>query len=229
MAAADTRLLGLAFVGCFTTPERKARGTGIDICRIDPASGTWRLAGHFGGLVNPSFLVSDPARRILYAVHGDCDYATALAVDPETGSLRLLGRAATGGRNGVHQALDPSARFLVVANYASGSVAVLPVRPDGSLADFTQILELPGPTGPHRSEQASSHPHHTVFDPSGRFLLVPDKGLDRVFVLRFDPERGRLSLPASGPAIMRPGRNAPAARAQRSDDRYITMRDSCRL
>ena len=45
---------------------------------------------------------------------------------------------------------------------------MLPVRPDGALGDFTQLLDLPGPVGPHRTEQACAHPHHIVFDPSGR-------------------------------------------------------------
>ncbi|MEI9983723.1 MAG: lactonase family protein [Aliidongia sp.] len=190
-----------AFVGCFTTPERKARGTGIDICRIDPVSGAWRLAGHHGGLTNPSFLITDPARHILYAVHGDLDYASAFAIDPATGALTPLGQAATGGRNGVHPAIDPTGRFMIAANYASGTVAVLPIRPDGTLGDFTQLLDLPGAVGPHRTEQACAHPHHIVFDPSGRFVLVPDKGLDKVFVLRF--EGGELAL--AGHAVMRPG------------------------
>jgi 6-phosphogluconolactonase (cycloisomerase 2 family) len=186
----------LAFVGSFTTAQRKARGMGIDVYRVDPESGTWQPTDHVPDLVNPSFLITDPARNVLYFVHGDSDHATALSIDASSGTLRLLGKAATGGMNGVHQALDPSRRFLIVANYASGSLSVLPVRPDGSLADFTQVLDLPGQTGPHRTEQTCAHPHHTVFAPSGCFLLVPDKGLDRVFVVTFDSERGRLSITA---------------------------------
>jgi 6-phosphogluconolactonase len=190
-----------AYVGCFTTEQRKARGTGIDICRIDPVSGGWLLAGHHGGLTNPSFLITDAGKRFLYSVHGDSDYASAFAIDGETGALTLLGQAATGGRNGVHQAIDPTGRFMVVANYGSGTMAVLPVREDGTLGDFTQLLELPGRIGPHRTEQAIAHPHHVVFDPSGRFVIVPDKGLDKVFVLRFAD--GALSLHSE--AVMRPG------------------------
>lgn len=201
--ATATRVL--AFVGSFTTARRKARGTGIHVYRIDPQQGGWELTDHVGDLVNPSFLMTDAARRILYAVHGDCDYVTAFSIDPLAGTLRLLGQARTGGMNGVHLSLDPTGRFLIVANYASGSLGVLPVRPDGSLANFTQQLELPGPNGPHRTEQTGSHPHQIVFDPSGRFVLVPDKGLDRVFVLGFDPEQGRLALPAAAPAVLGPG------------------------
>jgi len=190
-----------AYVGCFTTAQRKARGTGIDICRIDPVSGAWLLAGHHGGLTNPSFLITDAGARFLYSVHGDLDYASAFAIDPASGALTPLGQAATGGRNGVHPAIDPSGRFMVVANYGSGTVAVLPVREDGSLGDFIQLLDLPGTLGPHRTEQTIAHPHHVVFDPSGRFVIIPDKGLDKVFVLRF--QDGALALHSE--AVMRPG------------------------
>ncbi|MDR3475090.1 MAG: lactonase family protein [Devosia sp.] len=192
-----------AFVGCFTTAQRKARGTGIGVYRLAADPGAWQLTGHVAGLVNPSFLITDAARNILYCSHGDSDFATAYAIDAERGTLRPLGAAATGGINGVHPALDPSGRFLIVANYASGSLGVLPIRSDGSLAGATQVLDLPGPIGPHRVEQRSSHPHNVVFSPSGRFLLVPDKGLDRVFVLSFDPARGQLAI--AGEAVTRPG------------------------
>jgi 6-phosphogluconolactonase len=207
MTAATTpgasRIHGLAFVGCFTTAKREARGKGIDVYRADAAPGAWQATDHVPGLVNPSFLITDAARNVLYSAHGDCDYASAFAIDGSNGKLRLLGRAATGGMNGVHPALDPSGQFLVVANYASGSLGVLSIRPDGSLVDATQVLDLPGKPGPHPSEQQSAHPHHVVFAPSGRFMLVPDKGLDRVFVLTFDAGRGRLAI--TGQAVLRPG------------------------
>ncbi|MDR3537605.1 MAG: lactonase family protein [Acetobacteraceae bacterium] len=194
---------GLAFVGCFTTAQRKARGKGIDVYRANPDLGAWQATDHVPDLVNPSFLITDPARHVLYSVHGDSDFASAFSIDGSAGKLRLLGRAATGGKNGVHPALDPSGRFLIVANYASGTLAVLPVRQDGSLADFTQLVALPGEIGPHRTEQPCAHPHHVVFDPSGRFVIVPDKGVDRVFVLSFDPERGQLAITQQ--VAMRPG------------------------
>jgi 6-phosphogluconolactonase len=192
-----------AYVGCFTTERRKARGKGIDIYAVDPVSGVLVPAGHVGDLVNPSFLVMDAARSVLYVVHGDADYVSAFAVDGKTGALRQISKAASGGMNGVHQALDPTGRFLVVANYGSGSVALLPVRPDGALDDVVHLLALPGPFGPHRTEQTIAHPHHVVFSPGGRFSLVPDKGLDRVFVLKLDAMAGTLSMVSE--AKMRPG------------------------
>jgi 6-phosphogluconolactonase len=194
-----------AYVGSFTTALRKARGDGIHVYRADPATGAWTHIQHVGDLVNPSYLVVSRDQRFLYSVHGDEDYATAFALDPATGQGKLLNRAATGGKNGVRQAIDPSGKFLIVANYASGSVAVLPIAPDGSLKDQTQLVQLPGEPGPHKVEQQSSHPHDVVFDPSGKFVLVPDKGLDRVFVFRFDGATGKLAPTEQGSVNSRPG------------------------
>ena len=194
-----------AYVGSFTTAQRKARGDGIHVYRADPATGAWTHVQHIGDLVNPSYLALSRDQRFLYSIHGDEDYATAFALDPATGQARLLNRAATGGKNGVREAVDPSGKFLVMANYASGSVAVLGIAPDGSLKDQHQLVQLPGEPGPHKVEQVSSHPHDIVFDPSGRFVLVPDKGLDRVFVFRFDDATGRLTPTEQGSVKSRPG------------------------
>lgn len=192
-----------AYVGSFTTARRKAHGDGINVYRVDVATGGWTHVQHVGELENPSYLALSPDQRFLYSVHGDGDYATAFALDPATGFAKPLNRGATGGNNGVRQAVDPSGRFLVVANYASGTVAVLAIAPDGSLAD-QHLVALPGEGGPDPVEQASSHPHDVVFDPSGRFVLVPDKGLDRVFAFGFDPASGRLAA-EPGCVKTRPG------------------------
>ena len=194
-----------AYVGSFTSVQRKARGDGIHVYRANPATGAWTHIQHIGDLVNPSYLTLSHDQRFLYSVHADEDYVTAFALDPAAGQAKLLNRAATGGKNGVRQAVDPSGKFLVMANYASGSVAVMPIAPDGSLKDQHQLVQLPGDPGPHRVEQMSSHPHDIVFDPAGNFVLVPDKGLDRVFVFRFDSATGRLTPTEQGSVKSRPG------------------------
>ncbi len=194
-----------AYVGCFTTERRYARGDGIHVYRVDVATGEWTPVQQIHGIVNPSFLVLSKSQRVLYSVHGDEDYATSYSVNQEDGTLKPLSRAATGGINGVHQAIDKSGRWLIVANYASGSVSVMPVREEGMLGDAVHVVRLPGQPGPNRVEQASSHPHHIVFDPSGRFVVVPDKGLDRIFVFRFDETTGTLTPTAQGSAAARSG------------------------
>jgi 6-phosphogluconolactonase (cycloisomerase 2 family) len=194
-----------AYVGCFTTERRYARGDGIHVYRVDIRTGEWNPVQQIQGIVNPSFLVLSKSQRVLYSVHGDEDYATSYSVNREEGTLTRLNRAATGGSNGVHQAIDKSGRWLIVANYASGSVSVMPVQEGGMLGDAVHVKPLSGQPGPNRVEQASSHPHQIVFDPSGRFVVVPDKGLDRIFVFRFDETKGTLTPTAQGSATARSG------------------------
>lgn len=194
-----------AYVGCYTTEKRNGHGKGINVYRMDPVSGAWSHVQLVDDVVNPSFLAVDGSRRFLYSVHGDMTYATAFAIDGQTGRLTQLGRQETGGKNPVHLAVDPTNRFLVVSNYSSGSVAVLPINRDGSLASLSDLVELTGPLGPDPKEQAGSHPHQNPFDRQGRFIVVPDKGLDRVFVFRLDASAGKL-VPANLPYVAtRPG------------------------
>lgn len=191
-----------AFVGCFTTPHRGARGTGIYAYGTDAAE--WTALAGLVAFDNPSFLTVDVRRNVLFCIYGDGRHASAFAIDPAAGRLRLINHAQTGGLNGVHHALDPTGRFLIVANHDSGSLGLLPVGDDGALGKVAQSLELPGELGP-RSEQFSAQPHQVIFDPSGRYVLVPAKGLDRVLVLELDASNGRLQLRDHGHAVMRPG------------------------
>jgi 6-phosphogluconolactonase (cycloisomerase 2 family) len=204
-AAAQPKAPVFAYVGSFTTAQRYARGDGINVYRVDDATAQWTHVQHVGNLVNPSLLAMRGDQRCLYSVHGDETYVTAFSVDRQTGQLGVLNRGETGGRNGVHLAIHPAGRFLAVANYGTGSVSVLPLHADGSLADATQVVALQGQPGPHRVEQAASHPHDVVFDPAGRFLVAMDKGLDRIFVFVFDAATGKLTPTAQGSAVARSG------------------------
>lgn len=192
---------GFAFVGCFTTAERQARGEGITVFRTGASKG-WEVASVLGGIPNPSSLLFDRRAGVLFAAHGDGDFASSYSFDRKAGTLRLLGKAKTGAMNGVSLALDSARSLLFIANYSSGSVSTLPVAADGTLRDATHTLVLSGTLGPHRIEQMMPRPHDTVFDPSGRYLVVCEKGLDRIFVLAADAG-GRLTVLSS--AAMRAG------------------------
>ncbi|MGJ7491470.1 lactonase family protein [Variovorax sp. ZT4R33] len=185
-----------AYVGSRTTRERNARGDGISIFRVDTANGTLEPVDLVRGLVNPSFLALSANGEFLYTVHGDESEVSAFKVDRRTGLLHFVNRQDTQGKNPVHLALDPTGRFMVVSNHIGASLAVLPVNADGSIGALTQLVKLEGAIGPHRVEQKQAKPHFNPFDPTGRYVIVPDKGLDRVFAFRFD--QGRL-LPAAAP------------------------------
>ena len=194
-----------AYVGCYTSKERNGKGEGVSVYRVDPASGDWTQVQVVKDIVNPSWLTLDRRQRFLYAAHGDGAEATAFAIDPASGQLSLLNKQPTNGRNGVRLAIDAANRFTVLANYSTGTVAVLPINPDGSLAPLTDLVTLTGKPGPHRTEQASAHPHDVVFDPRGRFVVVPDKGLDATFVYRLDAASGKLVAAEPPSVASRPG------------------------
>lgn len=187
-----------AYVGSRTTRERHARGEGISVYRVDEDSGVLTRVQVVSDLVNPSYLALSVSGSHLYTVHGDQSEVSAFRVDRASGQLQFLNRQGTEGRNPVHLALDASGRHLVVTNHLGASVAVLPIAEDGALGPLEQIVPFAGPLGPHRVEQQQAKPHFNLFDPSGRFVIVPDKGLDRVFSFRLDA--GRL-VPAEVPFV----------------------------
>jgi 6-phosphogluconolactonase len=185
-----------AYVGSRTTRERNARGEGISVYAVDAASGALERIQLIGDLINPSYLAVSADGASLYAVHGDRSEVSAFRVERDNGRVSFLNKQSTQGRNPVHLALDPSGRFLIITNHFGASVAVLQIGADGSLAPLVQSVPISGPIGPHRIEQQQAKPHFNPFDPSGRFVVVPDKGLDRVFSFAF--EAGQLR-PAETP------------------------------
>ena len=184
-----------AYVGCFTTAHRKARGRGISVYRIDESSGAWSLVEVFETIANPGFVALDSKQRFLYAAHGDGDTVSAYAIeviDTQTRKLKFLNQQPSSGDNGPHLIVDPSDQYVVCAN--GPGIVVLPIKPDGSLAPATHAVVPPGKEGPYKREQGhGAHPHQVVFDVSGRFLMSPDKGVDATHIYRLDMGTGKLA------------------------------------
>jgi 6-phosphogluconolactonase len=194
-----TSLPRFMYVGSFTG-EGRGRGEGISVFRREHEAGAWTRVQLLDKIADPSVLTLDRQGRFLYSAHGGGTEATAYRIDQATGTLTVLNQQATSGVNGVHLAIDATGRFLVVANYASGTLALLPINGDGSLGALADLATLTGEPGPHRTQQTSSHPHHCPFDRTGRYVVVPDKGFDRTFVFRVDTARGKL-VPAEPPSV----------------------------
>ena len=182
-----------AYVGSFTNVDGRARdGVGISVFRVDTNSGHWIEIQRLTDVANPNWVTVDRSQRWLYTAHGrNRELASAFAINPRTGELRRLNTQPTGRDGGLHIAVDPSNRFVLVP-HNPGGVAVLPIQTDGSLGPMTHLADWTGVLGPHREEQTTPHPHQICFDRRGRFIIIPDKGLDLVHVFRLDAQSGKL-------------------------------------
>ena len=197
----------LVYVGTYTD---NGRTEGIFRYRVDPSTGEWHPLGATDAGPNPSFLAVHPRGNVLYAVNEVEQYegatsgaVSAFTIAPGSGDLTRLGqRRASRGAAPAYISVDRTGSHALVANYSGGSVAVLPIAPDGSLGAVTQVLPHTG-TGPRADRQQSPHAHSIVPDPSGRFALSADLGSDQLYIYALGA--GGLT-PAAVPAVaVRPG------------------------
>ena len=174
------------------------RGRGIHVCELDRSSGrlTERSTTEIAGR---GWLELDPTERFLYAAI-DGDAVAGFAVDRASGAPTPLNTAPTGTGSWSHLSVDPTGRFLVGASYAAGAVSVVAIAEDGSLRGPSHVVHHEGDVpGPH-PDQTQAKAHMCPFDPSGRWVVVNDLGLDRTYAYRLDTASGRLI--ANAPAFI---------------------------
>ncbi len=191
------------YTGTYTRGPSK----GIYLFRFDSATGKLSPAGLAAESSSPSFLAVHPNRRFLYAVNesGAAGSVTAYSVDAKSGKLAFLNQAPSQGSGPCHLALDATSKWLAVANYNSGHLAVLPVEPDGKLGGQAVAVVRNEGSGPNRARQQGPHAHDVVFSPDNRFLLLADLGLDKIFVYRFDAASGKITPNDPPSASVAPG------------------------
>jgi 6-phosphogluconolactonase len=176
----------------------EGQGEGIHLYGLDPARGTLNPLYTARGIENPSYLAFHPNRRFLYAVNELKNYngeatgtLSAFTLDLLSGQLEFINRVATHGTDPCHVTVDRTGNFALVANFASGSIAVLPIRGDGRLEDASDVIQHRGfSKDPVR--QSGPHAHSVTLEPSNRYAYVPDLGLDKLMIYRFDAEEGKL-------------------------------------
>ncbi|MFN8006870.1 MAG: lactonase family protein [Terriglobia bacterium] len=198
----------LVYVGTYTTPPSESKG--IYGFRLDLSSGKLAPLGLVGETISPGFLAVNPNGRFLYAVNevGETDgkkggTVSAFALDHGTGKLKLINRQPSKGANPCHLSVDRTGRTVLVANYG-GSVATLPVQPDGSLGQAKTVLEHQGSSA-DASRQEGPHPHGIYLDSANRYSVVPDLGADRIFVYQFNSTRGNLAVNNPPSVSLQPG------------------------
>lgn len=182
----------LAYVGTYTA---KTSSKGIYGYRFDSKSGKLTSIGLAAESADPSFLAVHPNGKYLYAVNeaGKKSMVSAFALDQASGKLTLLNQMPALGEDPCHISLDKKGKYVLIANYSSGNVAVFPVLPDGRLAEHSAVVTDAGTVGPDKQRQEGPHAHWISTSPDNRFALASDLGLDEVLVYRFDAKSGALS------------------------------------
>ncbi|MFC8143406.1 lactonase family protein [Streptomyces paradoxus] len=184
------------YLGTYTSAE--GGGKGIGLATYDAATGRITGAGTLGGVGDPSYLAIHPDRRTLYAVDERDDGAvTAVRLSDR----KVLGSRSTGGAAPCHLSVHPGGRWLLSANYGSGSVAVHPIDASGALGERTDVVRHTSP--PPGPGQEGPHAHQFVTSPDGGHVLAVDLGTDTVYTYRLDEKAGTLTEVAQ--AHTRPG------------------------
>ena len=226
----------LAYVGTFSSPLKDVlptqvdlppgNGRGIHIFEVNRTTGAMTSAGIYEMGTSPSCLAVNSAGTRLYSANetdrvGEEKEGTvsAFAINRADGKLELLNTVRSGGAGPTYVSVHPSGRFVLVANYFGGSVAVLPILEGGRLGPATDIKRPDGKIGPTKATHAPpgsfaisghdrTHAHMIQADSSGRFVLHVDLGLDKIFVWKFDDQKGKLT-PAETPSVSLPPGDGP--------------------
>jgi 6-phosphogluconolactonase len=197
----------LVYVGTYTS----GKSEGIYLYSLNLASGELKHIATTKGVKDPSFLIVPPGRRYLYAVNELEEFAgkksgavSAFAVDQKSGELEFLNQQPSLGGAPCYLDVDRSGRFVLVANYSGGNVAVLPIRSDGRLGEATDLKQDYG-SSINAERQEAPHAHSIVLDPGNRFAYACDLGTDKIMIFRFDKRRGKLVVNQKPWVQLKPG------------------------
>ena len=195
----------LFYIGTYADAEAPS----IYLYELDQTTGMFEYRDSFKGGANPSFLTLSPNHQALYAVNelemfqGQPGGAvSAFAIDPSSGKLTFLNQQPSHGGAPCHLVTNQQGRFLLVANYLSGTLSVYPIESDGRLAAASQVVQHTG-QGVNAERQEGPHAHFITFTPDNQFALSCDLGIDQVLVYRFDAAKGELLR--HGEARLAPG------------------------
>lgn len=184
----------IVFVSEFAASDKG----GIQAYTFDTTNGRLKPLHRTAGLEHPFFLALSPDKRFLYSIHAkqfggkENEQVAAYQVVGRTGELKLLNRQSAEGTAACYLDVDRTGKMLLVANYASGSVAALPVKADGSLGEPASFHPHKGSSvNPQR--QKEPHAHCIVVSPDNRYAFAADLGTDQILCYKLDPALAKLT------------------------------------
>jgi len=196
-------MTGVPFVYVGTYTHDLVKGTpskseGIYVYRMEQSSGELELVSKATDASNPSFLAVDPKHRFLYAVNELSEFeglsggaVSSFSIASDTGELTFLNRQPSQGAWPCHLSVDKMGKYVLVANFLGGSVSVFPIQSGGQLGEATDSVQFRD-LDPDPQRRKRPHAHAIVLDPANQYAFVPDLGLDRIMIYRFDLNRGKL-------------------------------------
>ncbi len=228
----------LAYVGSYTdAPGDGSNGKGIYLFEMDQQTGALTMLKLATKTASPSWLSLHPSGRYLYAANEVTNFngvngsVSAYAIDRTSGDLRFLNTVSSEGGGPAYISTDADGKYVFVANYVGGSIAVFPIHPAGSLARASDVQRDSGSVGSTKPTNAAPgsfawsghdapHAHMIEADPNNRFVLHTDLGQDRIYVHRFDQSNGKLT-PAATPFVSLPTGDGPRHFAFHPNGRWI--------
>jgi 6-phosphogluconolactonase (cycloisomerase 2 family) len=228
-----------AYTGSYTSPvDGSGNGEGITLFKVDSRTGALTKSMLAAKIPNPSWLCIHPSKKYLYAISeiatfkGSSGSVSAFAIDRQSGGLTLLNSVSSEGAGPAHMSLDASGKFVLVANYLGGSIAVLPILDGGMLGPAVDTHRDTDSVGAKHASDApdgsfaisghdSTHAHMIVPDPSNKFVLATDLGQDRIYLYRFNSATGRLTPSEVAPFVSLASGDGPRHLAFHPNGRWL--------
>ena len=186
--------------------HRSGPGIGFSLAHFDTDTGALTKPEFIMEAEAPAFFVIHTDGKHLYTCNAGqkTGSVSAYEIDPKTGKLTLLNQQPSGGAEPSYITLDKTEHYALVANYNAGNIAVLAIKPDKSLGDRTGFAQHTG-SSVNPKRQSRPFAHSIIVDPSNRFALVADLGVDKLFVYRFNERDGSLTPNDPPFAAVKPG------------------------
>ncbi|MFO0425437.1 MAG: lactonase family protein [Planctomyces sp.] len=190
----------LVFVTAFSGGEDGA----IHAYGLNTETGQLTLKERTTDPKNAFFIALSPDRKYLYSIHApgqfggkENEQVAAYSLEGRTGRMKLLNRTSALGTAACYLDVDATGKTVFVANYSTGSVASIPVRPDGTLGEAATFVQHEGHSV-DKTRQDAAHAHCIVVTPDNRFVLSADLGLDRILSYRIESGTSRM-VPSASP------------------------------
>ena len=195
----------IVYVGTYTCPIKfgtgeilEGKGEGIYLLELNTDTGKLTPIQTVADVLNPSYLVFNRNNSCLYAVNelkefeGKVSGSVSGFRAGEDHTLTYINKQDSGGSDPCFVEVNSGGTHLYVCNFMSGSVCVFSIGADGSVEPYSQLIQHEG-SSVNLKRQSGPHPHSFLFSPDGKYVLVPDLGLDKVMIYQVDGETNLLS------------------------------------